>query len=84
MAAKTLVAVTDRRIITANTNAFLEQGEIRQDIPIDRVRYVRAATTQDRSGRLAIDLIECAGSWPGTLRTASHRVVVRAALARAT
>jgi hypothetical protein len=56
-AAKTLVAVTDRRIITAKTNAFLEQGEIRQAIPIDRVRYVRAATTQDRSARLAIDLI---------------------------
>ena len=55
--AKTLVAVTDRRIITAKTNAFLEQGEIRQDVPIDRVRYVRAATTQDRSARLAIDLI---------------------------
>ncbi|MFJ9077585.1 hypothetical protein ACIRO3_20425 [Streptomyces sp. NPDC102278] len=56
-AARTLVAVTDRRIITAKTNAFLEQGEIRQDIPIDRVRYVRAATTQDRSTRPAIDLI---------------------------
>ncbi|GAB3897005.1 hypothetical protein [Microbispora bryophytorum] len=56
-AAKTLVAVTDRRIITAKTNAFLEQGEIRQDIPIDRVRYVRAATTQDKNGRLTIDLI---------------------------
>ncbi|MEY2228197.1 hypothetical protein [Streptomyces sp. BF23-19] len=58
-AAKTLVAVTDRRIITARTTAFLEQGEIRQDIPIDQVRYVRAATTtpQDRSGRLAVDLI---------------------------
>lgn len=56
-AAKTLVAVTDRRIITAKTNAFLEQGEIRQNIPIDRVRYVRAATTQDGSERLAIDLI---------------------------
>ncbi len=56
-AAKTLVAVTDRRIITAKTNAFLEQGEIRQEIPIDRVRYVRAATTQDRSACFAIDLI---------------------------
>lgn len=56
-AAKTLVAVTDRRIITAKTSAFLEQGEIGQDIPIDRVRYVRAATTQDGSQRLAIDLI---------------------------
>jgi hypothetical protein len=57
VAAKTLVAVMNRRIIMARTNAFLEQGEIRQDIPIDRVRYVRAATTQERGGRLAIDLI---------------------------
>lgn len=56
-AAKTLVAVTDRRIITAKTSAFLEQGEIRPDIPVDRVRYVRAATAQDRGGRSAIDLI---------------------------
>ncbi|MTE21674.1 hypothetical protein F0L17_21670 [Streptomyces sp. TRM43335] len=56
-ATRTLVAVTDRRIITARTNAFLEQGEIRQDIPIDRVRYVRAATAQDGSTRSAIDLI---------------------------
>jgi hypothetical protein len=56
-AVKTLVAVTDRRIITAKTNAFLEHGEIRQDVPIDRVRYVRVATPQDESGRFAIDLI---------------------------
>ncbi|MFI1438746.1 hypothetical protein [Streptomyces fructofermentans] len=54
---KTLVAVTDRRVITARTNAFLEQAEIRQVIPIDQVRYVRATTTRDRSTRLAIDLI---------------------------
>ena len=57
MAAKTLVAVTDRRIITAKSNTFLEQGEIRQVIPIDQVRYVRTATTQDKNARLAIDLI---------------------------
>ena len=56
-AAKTLVAVTDRRIITAKANAFLDQGEVRQDIPVDRVRYVRAAAAQVRSARLAIDLI---------------------------
>jgi len=55
--AKTLVAVTDRRIIMAKTNAFLEQAEIRHDIPIDQVRYVRATTTQDKSSRSAIDLI---------------------------
>ncbi|ROP38208.1 hypothetical protein [Saccharothrix texasensis] len=54
---KTLVAVTDRRIITAKTNAFLDRAEIRQDIPIDQVRYVRATTTQDKSPRSAIDLI---------------------------
>ncbi|MFJ5885163.1 hypothetical protein [Kitasatospora cineracea] len=40
--ARTLVAVTDRRIVTARTGAFLEQGEIRQVIPLDLVRYVRA------------------------------------------
>ncbi|MFR9799854.1 hypothetical protein ACL02U_28755 [Streptomyces sp. MS06] len=56
-AAGTLVAVTDRRIITARANAFLEQAEIRRDIPVDRVRYVRAATAQDGNARLAIDLI---------------------------
>ncbi|MFE9133612.1 hypothetical protein [Streptomyces sp. NPDC007355] len=54
---RTLVAVTDRRIITTRTNSFLEQGEIHQDIPLDQVRYVRATTTQDRGERLAIDLI---------------------------
>ncbi|MET7942921.1 hypothetical protein [Streptomyces sp. NPDC005302] len=57
MAAKTLVAVTDRRIITARTNAFLEQGEIRGDIPIDQVRYVRAKTAQDKNTRVTIDVI---------------------------
>ncbi|WP_026454335.1 hypothetical protein [Saccharomonospora iraqiensis] len=56
-AAKTLVAVTDRRIVMTRASAFLAQGEIGQDIPIDRVRYVRAATTQDSGGRSAIDLI---------------------------
>ena len=56
-AARNLVAVTDRRIITAKTNAFLGQGEIGQDISIDRVRYVRASATRDGNGRSAIDLI---------------------------
>jgi hypothetical protein len=49
--------VTDRRIITAKTNTFLEQGKVRQEIPIEQVRYVRAATSGDRSSRAAIDLI---------------------------
>ncbi|GLW55586.1 hypothetical protein [Kitasatospora phosalacinea] len=54
---RTLVAVTDRRIVTARTGAFLEQGEIRQVIPLDLVRYVRAATAPDANARPAIDLI---------------------------
>ncbi|MFD3609773.1 hypothetical protein ACFWXA_17165 [Streptomyces atroolivaceus] len=56
-AASTLVAITDRRVITAKAGAFLEQAEIRADIPIDQVRYVRAATTQDKGMRLTVDLI---------------------------
>ncbi|WP_433890505.1 hypothetical protein [Streptomyces sp. CA-111067] len=56
-AARNLVAVTDRRIITARTHAFLGQGEIGQDIPVDRVRYVRAPAARDGSGRTVIDLI---------------------------
>ncbi|CAG7643617.1 hypothetical protein [Actinacidiphila bryophytorum] len=56
-AARNMVAVTDRRIITARTNAFLGQGEIGQNIPVDRVRYVRAPAARDGSGRSVIDLI---------------------------
>ncbi|TDC85134.1 hypothetical protein [Actinomadura sp. 7K507] len=55
-AAKNLVAVTDRRIITAKTSAFRKHGQIGQDIPMDQVRYVRAPA-QDGSGRSAIDII---------------------------
>ncbi|WP_052847566.1 hypothetical protein [Streptomyces avicenniae] len=56
-AARNLVAVTDRRILTARTNTFLGQGEIARDIPIDRVRYVRAPAARDGNGRAVIDLI---------------------------
>jgi hypothetical protein len=56
-AASTVVAVTDRRIITARTNALSQQGDVSQIIPIDRVRYVRAVTAKDENERSAIDLI---------------------------
>lgn len=55
-AAKNLIAITDRRIITAKGNTFRKHGQIGQDIPIDRVRYVRAPA-QDEDGRSAIDII---------------------------
>ncbi|MFE7625219.1 hypothetical protein [Streptomyces sp. NPDC057509] len=54
---KTMVLVTDRRIITAKASSFLEQAEIRQDIPTDHVRYVRSTITPDKNARMAIDLI---------------------------
>ncbi|WP_207312403.1 hypothetical protein [Lentzea alba] len=54
---RTLVAVTDRRIILATSNPFLEEAEIQQDIPIDQVRYVRAPAAPDSGSRLVIDLI---------------------------
>ena len=56
-ATRTLVAITDRRIVTARTSAFLEEGQLLGDIPLDDVRYVRAATTEDTNARVAIDLI---------------------------
>ncbi|NJQ04600.1 hypothetical protein [Streptomyces lonarensis] len=56
-AVRTLVAVTDRRVITARSSAFLEQAEIRQEIPLDQVRYVRAAADQVAGRQPAIDLI---------------------------
>jgi hypothetical protein len=52
-----LVAVTDRRVITARASAFLEQGEVRQSVPVDQVRYVRVATGRDGGARSAIDLV---------------------------
>lgn len=55
-AASSVVAVTDRRIITAKTNALRQRGEISQDIRIDRVRYVRAVAATEESERAAIDL----------------------------
>ena len=55
-AAKNMVAVTDRRIIMARTNAFRKQGQIGQDIPVDQVRYVRVPA-QDANGRSALDII---------------------------
>ena len=57
MAGKEVVAVTDRRIITAKANALLEQGQIRQVIPIDQIRYVRSTPPQGKEGRFAVDLI---------------------------
>lgn len=56
-AASTVVALTDRRVITARTNALLQQGEVSREITVDQVRYVRAFLATDENERSAIDLI---------------------------
>lgn len=56
-AARMLVVVTDRRVITARTNVFRQSGVVSQDIPIDQVRYVKVRTGQEGSERSTIDLI---------------------------
>lgn len=38
---RTLVVVTDRRVLTADSVAFLDEGSIGHDLPIDHIRYVR-------------------------------------------
>lgn len=53
----TLVAVTDRRIITANPSILRQEGEIGDVVPIDQIRYVRSAGTHTGSTHAKVDLI---------------------------
>lgn len=55
--AKTLVVVTDRRVFTADSLDFLEQGEVTSDVPIDRVRYVRSLPQSYPGEPALVDLI---------------------------
>jgi hypothetical protein len=54
----TMVAVTDRRILTSRAKQFLRTGEIGKETPVDQVRYVRW-TAAPHSGwpRARIDVI---------------------------
>lgn len=56
-AARMLVAVTDRRVITARASVFRQSGVVSQEIPVDQVRYVRVRSGQEGSVRSTIDLI---------------------------
>ncbi|MFN8030642.1 MAG: hypothetical protein U0Q10_09915 [Dermatophilaceae bacterium] len=55
--AKTLVVVTDRRVLTADSLDFLEQGDVNVDVPIDRVRYVRSLPPSYAGEPAVVDLI---------------------------
>jgi len=53
----TVVAVTDRRILTARANALRQEAKIGQRILLDDVRYVRARTSHGENGRSEVDLV---------------------------
>lgn len=53
---RTLVAVTDRRVITADCDELLEQGELGRDLSLDDVRYLRVTHSGDHE-ITALDLI---------------------------
>ena len=51
------MALTDRRVVVAEANAFTQRGEIGRSIPLNHIRYVRLATASDANERSAIDVI---------------------------
>lgn len=56
VASCTIVAVTDRRVITAGARTFRMQGEIEETFPLGDVRYVRTSSDSQRSHRASIDI----------------------------
>jgi hypothetical protein len=54
---RTLIVVTDRRVLTAESDAFLEEGAINTDIPLGQIRYVRCKVAHLREGPSLVDLI---------------------------
>jgi hypothetical protein len=54
---RTLVVVTDRRVLTADSVAFLEEGSVGHDLPIDHIRYVRWTKAVVNDDPSLVDLI---------------------------
>lgn len=52
----TLVAVTNRRIITARASDFRREGRFGNQTSLDDVRYVRARTSRSTNGRAELDI----------------------------
>lgn len=57
LASPTLVAITDRRIIDASPRALITQGEIRNSVPLEEVKFVRPQDKQSNAVRPTIDVI---------------------------
>ena len=57
VAAPTLIAVTDKRIIRASPRALAAQGQIFDSIPLNEIQFVRPRSMQDQPVRPTIDVI---------------------------
>ncbi|MDN5912857.1 MAG: hypothetical protein L0H71_09305 [Yaniella sp.] len=57
IATPTLVAVTDRRIISASPRSLAHQGEIRDSVPLGEVQFVRTQSMQANAVRPTVDII---------------------------
>lgn len=53
---RTLVVVTDRRLLTADTDAFLDEGAVSHDFPMEHIRYVRSTTAGTNDEPSLVDL----------------------------
>ncbi|KGN37613.1 hypothetical protein N803_14470 [Knoellia subterranea KCTC 19937] len=56
MVSRTLVVLTDRRLLTADSDAFLEEGAISHDFPMEHIRYVRRTTAGTSDEPSLVDL----------------------------
>lgn len=56
LASSTFVAVTDRRIVTADPKTLLRRGEIDAVYPLDEIRYVRPRSNHDAGVRPTIGI----------------------------
>lgn len=52
-----MVAITDRRILTSNTNTFFKEAVWQHDIPLSEVRYVRSNPGDGEALESRVDLI---------------------------
>lgn len=52
----TLIAVTNRRVITARASELRREGRTGQQIPLEDVRYVRARAARGTDGRTELDV----------------------------
>jgi hypothetical protein len=57
IATPTLIAVTDRRIISASPRSLTHEGEIRESIPLNEVQFVRTRSMQANAVRPTVDVI---------------------------